>query len=281
MDRATPKRAVPSSRLILSRKGGSLNENSLRDYYTRTLKPHFTNLLNEAIGQEDRNQIQEMIRKPWNPYILRHSTATEFLGRRNLNADLGKQWFGWSENSNMPSIYENFDGHEAAEVLAEKFGLKPQTKQEFLPRLRECPNVTCKELNTPDAPLCAKCRVPLTVPGFMEQDKKKNDEIYEMKEQMLKMQHSLGSLQQDIQVMKGLDLRRLKDLVYGRKKFQQVVVEEMKLGKDFRTVLSQKLDPDVMMSHIKNDKKIPRIYKELVMEDLIGLKKEASKKKPD
>jgi hypothetical protein len=94
----------------------------------------------------------------------------------------------------MPSIYENFDGHEAIEVLSEKFGLKPRTKQEFLPRLREYPNVACNELNTPDAPFCVKCRVPLTVPGFMEQDKKKSHEIYEMKEQMLKMQHSLESL---------------------------------------------------------------------------------------
>jgi len=51
----------------------------------------------------------------------------------------------------MATVYENFDGHETAQLLAESFGLAPQNKQQ-LPRLRECPNVTCKELNTPEAP---------------------------------------------------------------------------------------------------------------------------------
>jgi len=92
-------------------------------------------------------------------------------------------------------------------------------------------------------------------------------------QEMQQIRLQLESLQ-DLQVMKELELRRLKALVYGRKKFQQEAVEEMKLGKDFRTVLSEKLNPDVMMSHIKNDKKIPRIYREVVMEDLIDLKEE-------
>ena len=47
-------------------------------------------------------------------------------------------------------------------------------------------------------------------------------------------------------------------------------------------VLSEKLDVDAMMSYIKNDKKLPRIYREVVMEKLIALKndmdEEASKK---
>jgi len=43
-----PKRAVPSSILIYSRQGVILDESSLRDYYVRTLKPHFTSLLKEA-----------------------------------------------------------------------------------------------------------------------------------------------------------------------------------------------------------------------------------------
>ena len=132
-----PKRSIPSSILIYSKKtGGKLNEKSLRERYKVILRPYFTSLLDEAIGQQDRNQIQQLLKKPWNPYIFRHTVATEFLGRNRLNRDLGNQWFGWAENSNMASMYENFDGHEAAEVLAESFGLAPQTKQQSLPRLR-------------------------------------------------------------------------------------------------------------------------------------------------
>ena len=84
-------------------------------------------------------------------------------------------------------------------------------------------------------------------------------------QEMQQIRQQLESLQQDLRVMKAEELRRLKDLVYGRKKFEQEVVEEMKrTGKDFGTVLSEKLDPDVMMSHIKNDKKIPSIYRDML-----------------
>lgn len=75
----------------------------------------------------------------------------------------------------------------------------------------------------------------------------------------------------------------MKDPDYDRKKFEEEVIEEMeRTGKDLGTVLSEKLDVDAMMSYIKNDKKLPRIYREVVMEELIALKndmdEEASKK---
>jgi hypothetical protein len=107
----------------------------------------------------------------------------------------------------------------------------------------------------------------------------RDNTIQSLQQDLKSLQQTIDSYKQDLRDMKVLELRRLKDLVYGRKKFEQEVVEEMKRnGKDFRTVLSRKLDTDVMMSHIKNDKKIPRIYREVVMEDLIDLKKEANKK---
>jgi hypothetical protein len=85
----------------------------------------------------------------------------------------------------MATIYENFDGHEAAQVLAESFGIIPnQTKQQSLPRLRECPNVTCKESNTPEAPFCVKCRVPLTVAGHIEQAHQKEREMQDLRNEM-------------------------------------------------------------------------------------------------
>jgi hypothetical protein len=55
-----PKRSIPSSILIYSKKtGGKLNEKSLRERYKSVLRPYFTRLLDEAIGQQDRNQIQQ------------------------------------------------------------------------------------------------------------------------------------------------------------------------------------------------------------------------------
>jgi small-conductance mechanosensitive channel len=83
----------------------------------------------------------------------------------------------------MPSNYRHYFGDEAINKLMVNFGLAGPQKQK-LPNYRECPNIICKEFNIPDAPFCVKCRVPLTVPGFMEQNKQKDLEMHELKQQM-------------------------------------------------------------------------------------------------
>jgi integrase/recombinase XerD len=127
-------------------------------------------LLDTAIGQDDRSKIFHLLKKPWNPNVFRHTTATEYAGILS-DAD-AKQWFGWADDSDMPSNYRNYYGGEASKRLMISFGLEPQP-QKALPKYRECPNVTCKELNIPDAPFCTKCRVPLTVAGHIEQGHQK------------------------------------------------------------------------------------------------------------
>lgn len=182
-----PKGTVPTSYLIYSKKtGGNLTPNSLWSIYVRELKPYFTKLLDEAIGP-DRKQIEQLLLKPWNPYLIRHSTVTEYLvRRRRLSGRHANQWFGWKKESNMAARYEHFYGNEAEELLAESFGLsnKPEIKKESLLELNVCPNVNCKEPNNPDAPFCKKCRIPLNVAGHLERE----EEFQELKEQMNKMQ---------------------------------------------------------------------------------------------
>jgi integrase len=177
-----PKRSIPSSILFYSKKtGGILNEDALRLIYVDKLKPYFTKLLDNPIGQDDRNQILHLLKKPWNPNVFRHSTATEFAGILS-DAD-AKQWFGWTDNSDMPSNYRNYYGDEASKHLMISFGLEPQS-QKVLPKMRECPNVICKELNTPDTPFCVKCRVPLTVAGHIEQSHQKGQDMQALRNEM-------------------------------------------------------------------------------------------------
>jgi integrase/recombinase XerD len=189
-----PKGRVPSSYLIYSRKtGGKLTENSLWSIYSE-LKPYFTKLLDEAIGQDDRKRIEQLLSKPWNPYVIRHSTATEYLVRkRRLSGNHANQWFGWKKESSMPAIYGHFYGNEAEELLAESFGLQ-EIKKESLPELRVCTNVNCKELNNPDAPFCTKCRSPLTVAGYMEEVNERDGKIARL-EEMCKQSIELSSKQ--------------------------------------------------------------------------------------
>ena len=172
--------------MIYSKKtGGKLAPSSLWSIYIRELKPYFTKLLDEAIGQDDRKQMEQLLLKPWNPYVIRHSTVTEYLVRkRRLSGNHANQWFGWKKESNMAARYEHFYGNEAEELLAESFGLKPEIKKESLPELRVCSNVNCKELNNPDVPFCRKCRGPLTIAGNMEEVNEREGKITHLEERM-------------------------------------------------------------------------------------------------
>jgi integrase/recombinase XerD len=205
-----PKRSIPSSILIYSEKiGGFLNGRSLRAMYTDKLKSYFTKLLDEPIGQDDRNQILHLLQKPWNPYVLRHTTATEYSGR--LTTPDANQWFGWSENSNTPSFYRHYYGDEAGKRLLESLGLAPQNHTSPLPKLRECPNVNCRELNTPEAPFCVKCNVPLTVAGHIEQGHQKEREIAALREQTQIMSKQLADvIEQQQQHANTFDMKFVK-----------------------------------------------------------------------
>jgi len=180
-----PRGKVPSSYLIYSKKtDGMLSPRSLWTIYTRELKPYFTELVEKAIGQEDRIRLAQLLSKTWTPYV------TECIKKKRLVGKLLNKWFGWTPNSKMASVYENLSEDDAAEALAEYYGLGPKVEQqETIPQLRQCPNVTCKHMNNPDAPFCAnpKCRVPLTVAGYMEnryQEEEQKAELQILKDQM-------------------------------------------------------------------------------------------------
>jgi len=186
------------------------------------LKPYFTKLLEQVIGQDDRTQILRLLTKPWNPNVFRHTTATEFAGVLS-DAD-AKPWFGWADNSDMPSNYRNYYGDEASKRLMISFGLEPQS-QKALPKYRECPNVTCKELNIHDAPFCAKCRVPLTVSGFMELDRQKDQDMYELKEQMNKMGRKTQVVERQLDSMEYWILKLIQNPVQPGGAYPAAVTE--------------------------------------------------------
>ena len=102
----------------------------------------------------------------------------------------------------MPSVYGNLAEDDAAKALAESYGLKPEVEQEPIPKLRQCPNVTCEEMNNPDAPFCAKCRVPLTVSGFMEQDIQKEQEMVRLSESHQVLLQQMESKNVELQGLK-------------------------------------------------------------------------------
>jgi hypothetical protein len=125
-----------------------------------------------------------MLKKPWNPYIRRHSALTE--KSRILKEHILRQHAGWTGNSQMPQKYLHFFGNESSESLLESYGI--ETKDQQLAdalKIKQCPN--CNESNKPDSRFCAKCRMVLTNDAYnetIENTQQKDDEIKTIKEQI-------------------------------------------------------------------------------------------------
>ena len=116
------------------------------------------------IPTEDKREIEDLLKKPWNPYVSRHSALTE--KSKILKESILRQHAGWSHNSNMHLKYVHFFGNESSESILEAYGLKP--KLEDINKLKpvSCPN--CGELNKIDSKFCIKCRMVLTYDAYTE-----------------------------------------------------------------------------------------------------------------
>jgi hypothetical protein len=84
------------------------------------------------------------LKKPWNPYIRRHSSLTEkstILKEHTL-----RQFAGWSPGSNMHLKYLHYFGSESNDSILEAYGIisKDEQLSDAL-RPKQCPN--CNEPN--------------------------------------------------------------------------------------------------------------------------------------
>ena len=131
---------------------------------------------------EDKQKIVSLLRKPWNPYIRRHSALTEksvFLKEHVL-----RQHAGWSPRSQMHLKYLHYFGNESSESILEAYGIiTKEDKGSNCLRSKQCPN--CNETNKPDSRFCAKCRFVLSYDAYnetLEEQKRKDDKLAIMEE---------------------------------------------------------------------------------------------------
>jgi integrase len=95
-----------------SNYGDQLSENSLYKSYSRTYrKIYFPKLVDEMISDIDKAMIRNLLTKPWNPYILRHSALT--AKSQILKESILRDHAGWTLNSKMPNIYIHYFGNES------------------------------------------------------------------------------------------------------------------------------------------------------------------------
>jgi integrase/recombinase XerD len=203
-----PQSGNPNA-IFLCAYGKSINKilssQNLNKIYKNYKNNFFTELLkDQKVPQEDNEKIKELLKKPWNPYIRRHSALTH--KSKILKEHVLRQFAGWTSNSNVPQRYINYFGNEASESLLQAYGIitKDQKDSDIL-KPKQCPN--CTEPNKPDSKFCAKCSIVLTYDAYnemTEEKEKKVNEVHDLKTQFNEMQlqiqmliSSLGNLNQN------------------------------------------------------------------------------------
>src|SRR5207245_10095475 len=118
-------------------------------YYKEEFLPRL--LEDPIVSNEDKEKIKNLLAKPFNPYIRRHSALTEKSTK--LKSNTLNQHAGWSMNSNMAHKYIHYFGNESSESLLEAYGIATKTNIPIYSlNLKQCPN--CNEGNTQDGKFC-------------------------------------------------------------------------------------------------------------------------------
>jgi integrase len=225
-----PSRNNPNSGLFVSLGRHSmgrkqLTRTGLYKVYKDYKEKIFPKLLeDQTVSNEDKEKIKNMLQKPFNPYIRRHSALTEKSTK--LKSNILNQHAGWSMNSNMAQKYIHYFGNESSESLLEAYGIVTKNNvpiDTLNPKI--CPN--CSEGNTQDAKFCAKCRIVLTYDAYnetLESQKEKEDKLAGMEERFNAMESQMHSL---IAAIGSMD--QLSKNTVVRHLFQKGVYKEEKI----------------------------------------------------
>src|SRR5918994_2847119 len=97
--------------------------------YRRYKVEYFTRLADKdpTVPPEDKQKIGELLKKPWNPYIRRHSALTEKSAI--LKEHVLRQHAGWSGASHIHLKYLHYFGSESSASLLEAYGIVASGQQ--------------------------------------------------------------------------------------------------------------------------------------------------------
>ena len=138
------------------------------------------------------------VKKRIYPHLFRHSRATSLAGK--LTEAQMKEHFGWTQSSDMASVYVHLSGRDVDNaLLALQDMAKPDEKKEEKLKVRHC--LRCQEKNSPIAKFCLRCGTPLeeALMAKIEDDRRNSDGLMnelmknsEFKEFILKKIGELG-----------------------------------------------------------------------------------------
>jgi integrase/recombinase XerD len=174
-----PQQGNPNAPLICG-YNKSLGRRLKPGTITRLYESYKTGLFSRIVSTEStldvtheyRQKIKELLKKPWNPYIRRHSALTE--KSTILKEHVLRQYAGWSGRSQMHLKYLHYFGNESTESILEAYGIAPKD-QGLTDMLKPKQCLNCNEPNKPDSKFCAKCRMALTYDAYNEIVEEKQD----------------------------------------------------------------------------------------------------------
>jgi integrase len=190
--RQHPSGGNPNSWLFVSLADGNLGEKLNRDsllakyqYQYQYKAVNFPRLLqDETVSEADKAVIRNLLTKPWNLYVFRHSALTE--KSQILTESTLRDHAGWTMSSKMPTTYIHYFGSESSKKLLEAKGIiKHGDKALNVLKSKQCPH--CTEPNKPDAQFCAKCKMVLNYDSYrivMEEKCRREDELKSTRQEM-------------------------------------------------------------------------------------------------
>jgi integrase/recombinase XerD len=208
-----PSRNNPNSPLFvgLSRNsmGKQLTVTGLHGIYKDYKERFFHRLLEDStVPIGDKEKIKNLLTKPFNPYIRRHSALTEKSTK--LKSSTLNQHAGWTPNSNMAQKYIHYFGNESSESLLEAYGIVTNNIPIDTLNPKICPN--CNEGNIQDAKFCSKCKMIMSFDGYQEvlqEQQEKDKDLQSVKERMASIENILVAIQPLLQNIKPEMLTKL------------------------------------------------------------------------
>lgn len=179
--------------------GKKLSNHTIYTVYDAYKKERFPKLLQDPlVPEEDKRKIRELIRKPWNPYIRRHSAATE-ISKVLKDSVLIDQYMGWSHAGNTRQKYQHYYNDDSFDAMLTMMdGFAPSASSSLarskkgLLRPKQCPN--CAESNKPEAKFCAKCKFVLSFDAFNEAIKSADEKEKELEQMRQEHRTIMGFL---------------------------------------------------------------------------------------
>jgi integrase len=173
--------------------GRKLSSNTINAMYDRYKKVIFPKLLEDPLVPEepDKRVIRDLLQKKWNPYVRRHTAATE-ISKGLKDPVLIDDYMGWSHKGNTRQKYQHYYTDDAFEAMLVMDGLVSHssspaaTKNKTPLKPKQCPN--CSESNKPESKFCAKCKFVLSFDTFNEAIEEKANAAREAEESKKKLQ---------------------------------------------------------------------------------------------